>query len=97
MLAARRSLVGHPGAIVFKLNSPQIYFSIFSHPPDGTGTLGKQSFLRIEGEFTLPSICNDTFAGSSLIAALPAAASLSPGLEQTPQTPTGDLCACVAE
>jgi hypothetical protein len=33
----------------------------------GTGTLGKQSFLRIEGEFTLPSIRNDLFAGSSLL------------------------------
>jgi hypothetical protein len=32
-----------------------------------TGTLRKQSFLRIEGEFTLPSIRNDLFAGSSLL------------------------------
>ena len=34
---------------------------------DGTCTLGKQSFLRIESEFTLPSIGNDLLAGSSLL------------------------------
>ena len=39
--------------------------------PHGTGTLGKQSFLRIEGEFTLPSICNDPFPGSSLLQRYP--------------------------
>ena len=34
---------------------------------DGTGTLRKERLLRIEGELTLPSVCDDLFAWSSLL------------------------------
>jgi hypothetical protein len=34
---------------------------------DGTGSLGIGRLLWVEGEFTLPSICDDLFARSSLL------------------------------
>ena len=45
--------------------------SIFSQLPDGTGTLRKQSLLRIECEFTLSSIRNELFVGTSLLQCQP--------------------------
>ena len=34
---------------------------------DGTGTYGIESLLRVESQLTLPSICDDLFAWSSLL------------------------------
>ena len=34
---------------------------------DGTVTWGNKSLLRVKGELTLPSVCDDLFAGPSLL------------------------------
>ena len=47
------------------------YFENSKHPHNSMvrrdSHLGKESLLWVEGELTLPSICDDLFAGSSLL------------------------------
>jgi hypothetical protein len=58
---------------------------------DGTGTQRIERVLRVEGEFTLPSICDDLFAWSSLLQRCPAPHCLLQILNKFPsaQRPAG--------